>query len=127
MDGEAIHHAKHLDALYNALGYKPEMKKAGILPGEFIWNEYTEGNPSPYAKCFQMHIVEYLAKESIAFLGKYGNQYQNWFDDHVKSVTENDILCVSCRIKSFCRIGMSSSEIPESLSAWLVGIIVDEQ
>ncbi len=127
MDGQTTHRIKNLDAFYGELGYTAEMRKAGVLPDEFIWTEYTKGNPPPYANCLQMHIVEYLAKNSIAFIGEYGNQYQDWFDDHVKTVTEKNVSCVTCRMKSFCQIGMSISSIWANWSAWFVSITDDEQ
>ncbi len=127
INGNVIHQIKNLNAFYMEFGYTAEMRKAGVLPDEFIWDEYTKGNLSPYASCFQMHIVEYLAKHSIAFIGEYGNQYQDWFDDHVKAVTEKNVLCVRCRVESFCQIGMSSSLIPAYWSAWLGRITDNEQ
>jgi len=88
MDGQPIHKIENLDVLYKELGYTPDIREAGVLPDEFIWYEYTKGNPSPFASCLQMHIVEYLVKNSIVFICEYGNQYQDWFDDHVAAVTE---------------------------------------
>jgi hypothetical protein len=113
-DGQTIHKIGNLDAFFKEFGYTPELSKAEVLPDEFIWDEYTKGNPSPFASCLQMHIVEYLAKNSIAFIGEYGNQYQAWFDEHVAAVTEQDVLCVTCRMKSFCQIGMSIPKIPHT-------------
>lgn len=106
-DGQTIHKIGNLDAFFKGFGYTLELSKAEVLPDEFIWDEYTKGNPSPVASCLPMHIVEYLAKNSIAFIAEYGNQYQDWFDDHVAAVTEKDVLCVTCRMKSFCQIGKS--------------------
>ncbi|MGA8865103.1 MAG: hypothetical protein WBM09_01375 [Gallionella sp.] len=127
MDGQPIHMIKNLDAFYKEFGYTPDTRKAGVLPDEFMWNEYTEGNPSPYTSCLQMHIVEYLTKNSIAFISEYSDQYQYWLDDHIKAVTEKDFLCVTCRAKSFCQIGMSSSLIPAHWSAWFGSLTDDEQ
>ena len=115
LDGRLIHQITNLDGFYKEFGYTAEIRKSGVMPDEFIWDEYTKGNPSPYAKCYQLHIVEYLAKNSTAFIDEYGKQYKNWFDDHVKAVTEKNVLCVTCKTKSYCRIGISISKIPESL------------
>jgi len=127
MDGEPYHKIGNLDVLYKELGYSLDIGKAGVLPDEFIWDEYTKGNPSPFASCLQMHIVAYLVKNSIAFIVEYGNQYQDWFDVHVAAVTEKNVSCVTCRMKSFCQIGMSSSKIPESLRGWLGSIIDNDK
>lgn len=127
VDGQPIHKIKNLDAFYRELGYTAEIRKAGVLPDEFIWDKYIKGDPAIYADCLKMHIIEYLSKNSISFIGKYCNQVQNWFDDHVAAVTEKSILCVTCKAKSFCHIGMSSIKIPAHLEAWLGGIAFDEQ
>jgi len=127
VDGRIIHRINDLDGFYKELGYTAELNKAGLMPAEFIWNEYVLGNPPPYAACLQMHIVEYLEKNSVTFLIKYGGQYHDWFDDHVKAVTESNVSCVSCRMKSFCKIGMSGPRLPAHLSAWLGSIPKDNQ
>lgn len=125
--GQPYHRIENLDVFYGELGYIPDIRQAGKLPDEFIWDEYTKGKPSLFASCLQMHIVEYLAKNSIAFIGEYGNQYQDWFDDHVAAVTEKNVSCVTCRMKSFCQIGMLSSKMPAHFSAWLDSITNDDQ
>jgi hypothetical protein len=127
MDGQPFHKIKNLDVFYQELGYTPEIRKAGLLPDEFIWEKYIKGDPSTFAGCLQMHIVEYLAKNSITFINEFGYQYQTWFEEHVEAVTEKNILCVTCRIKSFCHIGMTSFQMPASLSSWLGGLTNDDQ
>jgi len=126
-NGQPFHQIQNLDTFYKELGYTPDIRKAGVLPDEFIWIEYTKGNPSPYVSCLQMHFIEYLAKNSIAFISEYGNQYQDWFDNHIGAVTEGNISCAPCRGELFCQIGMSSSKIPEHLSTWLGGITNGDQ
>jgi hypothetical protein len=124
-NGVPIHQIKDLEGFFRDLGYMAETKKAGALAEEFIWEEYTKDNLA--ARCLQMRIIEYLVKNSVAFLGEYGNQYQNWFDEHVKAVTENNFLCITCKMKSFCQIGISIPKIPTRLSNWLRGILGDDQ
>jgi len=107
MDGQPIHEIKNLDAFYTELGYTAEMRMAGVVPDEFIWDEYTKDNRTSYASCLQMHLIEYLVKNSIGFLGEYGNQYKTWFDNHIEAATDGNISCAPCRGESFCNIGMS--------------------
>jgi hypothetical protein len=126
MDGQPIHKIKNLEAFYQCLGYTADARKSGLLPDEFIWEKYIKGDPFNFADCLQMHIVEYLAKNSITFINEYGNQYLNWLEQHVEAVTEKNLLCVTCRSKSFCHIGMSNFQIPASLSTWLGGIDNEE-
>ena len=127
IDGQPIHKIKNIEAFYKEFGYTEEMRKDGVLPDEFIWDEYTKGNPSTHSACLQMHIIEYLAKNCDAFITEYGDQYQNWFDDHVELVTEKESYCVTCRAKPFCRIGVSCSEMPKSLDTWSASDANDDQ
>ncbi len=124
MDGLPIHKIKNLDAFYKEFGYTENIRKNGVLPDEFIWDEYTKGN---HSACLQMHIIEYLTKNCATFISEYGDQYQNWFDEHIESVTEKETFCVTCRAKRFCRIGMSSLERPKALDAWLIYTTNDDQ
>ena len=104
MDGQPIHEIKNPDEFYKELGYTAEMRMAGVLPDEFLRHEC---NSSFYAICFEMHLIEYLVKNSIAFIDEYGNQYKNWFDNHIEAATDGNISCAPCRGESFCNIGMS--------------------
>lgn len=107
MDGQPIHRIRGLDAFYLGFGYTEEMRKTGVLPEEFLRKEYTKGNQSHYSICFQMHLIDYLAKNSDEFMDEYGYQYKNWFDKHIEAATGGDISPPPCRTKTFCNIGMS--------------------
>ncbi|MGA8865096.1 MAG: hypothetical protein WBM09_01405 [Gallionella sp.] len=127
IDGQPIHNIKNLDAFYKEFGYTENIRKAGVLPDEFIWDEYTKGDHSIYSDCLQVHIIEYLTKNCAPFITEYGDQYQNWFDDHIEWVTEKETFCVTCRARRFCRIGMSSLEMPKSPDTWSISITKDDQ
>jgi hypothetical protein len=51
------------------------MANAGILPDEFIWEEYIKDKAASCAACYQLHIIEYLLKHSAAFFQKFGERY----------------------------------------------------
>jgi len=104
-DGQPIHQIKNPDAFYKELGYTAEMRMAGVLPDEFLRNE---GNSSFYAICFEMRIIDYLAKNSISFIDEYGYQYQNWLDNLIEAATEKNLSAPPCRTETFCNIGMPS-------------------
>ena len=76
------------------------MAKEGILPDEFIWDEYIKAGSVKSTACMQMHIIEYLNKFSGSFRKKYSDQYKSWIVADAKP--ENEDLCFSCDLKPFC-------------------------
>jgi hypothetical protein len=107
MDGQPVHRIKNLDAFYQGFGYTVAMSKAGVQPDEFVKSAYTNGNLSHYSICFQMHLIDYLAKNSDEFMGEYGYQYNAWLDEHIEAATGGNFSRPPCRTSTFCNIGMS--------------------
>ena len=102
LDGEFLHEIGNSDEFYKVFGYTGDMAKAGILPDEFIWDEYIKDAPVVYDDCLQIHIIEYLLKHSEIFRKKYAGQCESWIASHVEAVTARGVLCVTCRMKPFC-------------------------
>ena len=102
IDGEFLHKIENLDEFYRTFGYITDMAKAGILPDEFIWDEYIKDAPLAFTDCLQIHIIEYLLKHSGTFSQKYAGQCEDWIATHVEAVTARGVLCVTCRMKPFC-------------------------
>lgn len=71
---ETLCFIEDIQAFYESLSYTASMNKAGILPDEFVWEEYT--NNSGYSVCLQKHIMDYLHVHSPKFNDAYGEQYQ---------------------------------------------------
>jgi len=97
--GKIIHEIRDLEEFYRMFGYTPQASKAGLLPDEFIWSEYTNNAAADYSSCIQMHIVEYLGKHSDTFRQEYGTRWQNWLADHAKSREARGGGCVACRMR----------------------------
>lgn len=104
VDGEIIHRVEDLNAFYEAFGYIDDMRKQGVLPEEFIWDEYVKDSVENHTACYQIHLVEYLIKHSDVFRKKYGVQCVEWLAAHAEDVTARDELCVTCRKQSFCAV-----------------------
>ena len=102
IDGEFLHKIENLDEFYRAFGYTAEMAKEGILPDEFIWDEYIKDAPVAYTDCLQIHIIEYLLRHSDTFRKRYSCQSVSWIAEHVEAVTARGVLCATCRMKPFC-------------------------
>lgn len=113
-DGEVIHWIENLDDFYSALGYTASMAKAGVLPEEFIWDEYIKEGAANSPACMQMNIIEYLSKHSEAFRNKYSDQYTNLIAALADAVTESDRRCFSCSAKLFCVDSKSDRNTPMS-------------
>lgn len=99
---EAIHHVTNLNEFYKEFGYSEEMAKAGILPDEFIWEEYIKDSEVDFDNCIQMHIVEYLNKHSPTFKEKYGNQREGLLASHAIEREARGVACFACRMQPFC-------------------------
>jgi hypothetical protein len=101
-DGEVIHKVENLNAFYQEFGFTPAMRKAGVLPDEFIWAEYISNTDVHDAACLQIRIIEYLIKNSSQFIKKYGLLYESWIAEHVKEAVARGVTCTACKMESFC-------------------------
>lgn len=102
MDGECIHKIENLDDFYKAFGYTEDIAKSGLLPEEFIWEEYIKGNALVFTECLQVHIIEYLRKHSDKFKHKYGEQAMNWIAAYAKTISSRGMSCAACRKNRVC-------------------------
>ena len=101
-DGELVHWIKNLNEFYRVLGYTASMAKQGIMPDEFIWDEYVKDGTVNSTACLQLHIIEYLSKHSDNFRNKYRDQYKGWIEANVDAKPVDDELCLSCSMNQFC-------------------------
>jgi hypothetical protein len=85
VNGGDTYHIEDLGKFHKALGYTQDLAKAGILPDEFIWEEYFRYTDVNRAVCFQVHLIEYLLKHSASFRKMYGEKCESWIADHAKS------------------------------------------
>ena len=99
VEGEVIHQIGNLEEFYKSFGYTEEMAKAGKLADEFIWEEFTKNAEAICTACYQLHMIKYLLKHSVAFLHKYGERYNEWIAAHSVARAENEKLCVGCKAK----------------------------
>ncbi len=78
LEGDVICWIDDLEDFYQAFGYSSEMRKWGVLPDEFMWEEYFSGSEEESAACFQVHLIEYLFKHSASFRKEYEHMYEHW-------------------------------------------------
>jgi hypothetical protein len=78
-DGVMQHRIKNLDEFYSALGYTADINKTGLLPDEFIWEEYIKDGAVNTTAFLQNNIIKYLSKHSDSFIKKYGEKYESWY------------------------------------------------
>jgi len=99
VEGEVVHKIEDLNEFHKAFGYTSDMANAGILPDEFIWEEYIKDKAASCAACYQLHIIEYLLKHSATFFQKFGERYDDWIAAHAEARAANGKLCVACKPK----------------------------
>lgn len=97
VEGKAIHKIENPDKFYKEFGYTQDMARAGILPDEFIWSEYTNNSSADFTACIQIHIIEYLIKHSETFRKTYGEKCEGWLAAHEAEAAAKGIACVACR------------------------------
>jgi len=102
IDNEIIHRIENLNEFYKAFGFTDEMAKAGMLPDEFIWDEYVKDNPVNSHNCMQIHFIEYLMDHSTQFMEKYGSHCKNWINAYTEKISINGRKCATCRLSHFC-------------------------
>jgi len=108
-DGEIIHHIADIEIFYEALGYKKEMRHAGVLPEEFVWEEYTQKNGVTSDKCLQVKIVDYLRAHSKAFIKRYGDQLSAWMTHCQEGIAEE---CRDCCVQRMLLVASMQEENP---------------
>ncbi len=100
LGGEVVHKIENLDEFHKAFGYTPDLAKAGILPDEFIWEEYIRDSAKNCNTCFQMHIIEYLIKHSASFRKKYEEQCEEWINAFAETrLACGGSVCPACKNK----------------------------
>jgi hypothetical protein len=82
-----------LSKFHKALGYTQDLAKAGILPDEFIWEEYFRYADPNRAVSFQVRLIEYLLKHSGSFKEVYGEKCESWIAKHAKPRATHREVC----------------------------------
>ena len=98
VDGHAVDLLADCNEVYKHLGYTADMAKAGILPDEFIWHEYTKDGAAQSLACMQARIIEYLHAHSEIFKEKYGNAYKTWAESCSSRKVGESAACANCRM-----------------------------
>ena len=103
-DGQLIHVIENVNTFYETFGYNQEVARNGILPDEYLWEEYIHKPVAELSACFQMLIVKYLKAHSDIFNRLYGNEIEHWIAAHAELRPESGVLCVACKMKPFCGV-----------------------
>lgn len=97
---ESLCFVEDLDAFYGMLGYTQKMAKSGILPDEFIWEEYVHN--ADYSVCLQKHIVDYLHIHSQKFTEQYADEYKLFCEEHEAARLARGKACAGCKLREYC-------------------------
>jgi hypothetical protein len=94
---EKIHRIENFDEFYAALGYTEEIRRAGQVLDEFLWERYTRHGAVKSAQCLQVKIAAYLHKHSAKFKAEFGRVFDEMtgrcISDHIDN---DDAHCVHC-------------------------------
>lgn len=101
--GEVLHKVTDLDEFYRGFGYTAELRKAGVLPEEFMWEEYIKGERGViFSTCMQVHMIEYLLLKSARFRQRYAEPAEKFVLAHAEEKLTLSVRCAACRIKEAC-------------------------
>ncbi len=95
---EKIHRISDVDEFYEALGYTEEIKKSGLFPEEFIWEEYRKDGSRKNRSCFQIKITQYLNMHSATYKEKYAVQFESWLANCMEKWPGNSAECKNCGV-----------------------------
>lgn len=95
--GEVIHHIANPEEFYEMLGYTQAMNRLGVLPEEFIWDEYIKDSTVSSLARYQMQIIKYLKIHSETFRNKFGHISEGWLAELVRIRSEVQLASTGCR------------------------------
>ncbi len=78
VDGQPLHYIADLNSFYTVLGYSEDSHGAGISHDEFIWDIYMKDGSHKSRNCLKKRLIEYLQKNSMAFVDQYGDKLADW-------------------------------------------------
>jgi hypothetical protein len=116
LGNEKVHHIADADEFYKALGYNDEILKTGLLPEEYIWNQYHKDKCEMSEVCLQNKIIDYLYKHSPTFKNNYAVECAHWLACCLKKRTDKATDCSDCISDNK---NLISSNIPVSKTALL--------
>lgn len=102
VNGEVVHWIEDPDKFYEIFGFTQDMRRAGVLPEEFIWGEYRNNRKFDFTACMQIQIIEYLRMHSHKFLQKYGSQCEKCLAALAQMRASTDSVCPTCKMKPVC-------------------------
>jgi hypothetical protein len=96
LGNEKVHRIDNSEEFYKALGYNDEILKTGLLPDEYVWNQYRKENSEKSEVCLQIKIIEYLYKHSPTFKKNYEVECKHWLESCKEKLTSKSAQCSCC-------------------------------
>jgi len=87
LGNEKVHRIADMNEFYSALGYNDEIMKTGLLPEEYVWDQYHKDKSEKSECCLQIRIIEYLSKHLPSFKKNYAVECEHWLASCVKKLT----------------------------------------
>jgi len=96
IDGNEVHQIHNELEFYRSLGYADSFLDLGVLPEEFVWEEYRKdkGNKSPL--CLQAKIIEFLLNNSLIFALHFSEQFGKCIGSCIDFSRHQKLKCTYC-------------------------------
>jgi len=75
LGGNKVHQIYNEREFYKALGYTEGVSVLGVLPEEFVWDEYRKDNGNKSHLCLQAKIIEFLLNNSLLFAIHFSERF----------------------------------------------------
>ena len=116
LGNEKVHRIGDVHEFYKALGYNDEISKTGLMPEEYVWEQYHKDKSEKSECCLQDKIIEYLSKHSPSFKKNYAVECEHWLANCMGKWTNKSTDCIKARKEqgdSACKINPSCSSQTE--------------
>ena len=96
LGNEKVHRIGDADEFYKALGYNDEIRQTGLMPEEYIWDQYRKDKSEMSEVCLQNKIIAYLNIHSPTFKENYAVECKHWLESCKEKWTNNSAECRAC-------------------------------
>ena len=94
--GEIVHHIYNEREFYRALGYTDGILNLGVLPEEFVWDEYRKDNSNQSRLCLQAKIIEFLLNNSLKFAVHFPERFGKCIGNCPDVPRQQRLNCTYC-------------------------------
>lgn len=91
-----VHQIYNEREFYRALGYTDGISNLGVLPEEFVWDEYRKDNSNQSQMCLQAKIIEFLLNNSLMFAIHFSDRFGKYIGSCLDCPRQQKLNCTYC-------------------------------